>query len=301
MASYTIEKKLIPGLPKTKITNNNIVVAHETANPNSTIDNEVAYMTRNWQNAFVTHFVGGGGRVVQVATTGYVQWGAGKYANGYAFAQVELCRTKDKAQFAKDYAVYCQLLADLAKQAGIPVSLDTGSKVTDKGIKSHKWVTSNLGGTTHQDPYAYLASWGIDKARFAADLAKAGGTTSAPITPKPQPTPSKPIVGGSIVDYLNSKKIDSSMTNRKKLAAKYGVSNYTGTAAQNTALLNKMKSGVAPSKPGYKGTSLVDYLKSVNKASDYNSRSKYAHQYGIDAYRGSTSQNLQLLKKMRGF
>lgn len=304
MTSYTIEKKLIPGLPKTKITSNNIVVAHETANPNSTIDNEVAYMTRNWQNAFVTHFVGGGGRVVQVATTGYVQWGAGKYANGYAFAQVELCRTKDKAQFAKDYAVYCQLLADLAKQAGIPVSLDTGSKVTDKGIKSHKWVTSNLGGTTHQDPYAYLASWGIDKARFAADLAKAGGTTSAPITPKPQPTPSKPSTstGGSIVDYLNSKKIDSSMANRKKLAAKYGIANYTGTAAQNTALLNKLKA--IPSKlvqSGYKGTSLVDYLKSVKKASDYSSRSKYATQYGIRDYKGSTSQNLQLLKKMRGF
>lgn len=302
MTSYTVEKKLIPGLPKTKITSNNIVVAHETANPNSTIDNEVAYMTRNWQNAFVTHFVGGGGRVVQVASTGYTQWGAGKYANGYAFAQVELCRTKDKAQFAKDYAVYCQLLADLAKQAGIPVTLDTGSKVTDKGIKSHKWVTDKLGGTNHQDPYAYLASWGIDKARFSADLAKAGGTTSAPITPKPQPTPSKPSTGGSIVDYLNSKKIDSSMVNRKKLAIKYGIANYTGTAAQNTALLNKLKA--VPSKPvqsGYKGTSLVDYLKSVNKASDYNSRSKYAHQYGIDAYRGSTAQNLQLLKKMRGF
>ncbi|WP_241481001.1 N-acetylmuramoyl-L-alanine amidase [Listeria newyorkensis] len=284
-----------------------MVVAHETANPSSTIDNEVTYMTRNWQNAFVTHFVGGGGRVVQVASTGYTQWGAGAKANGYAYAQVELCRTKDKAQFAKDYAVYCQLLADLAKQAGIPVTLDTGSKVTDKGIKSHKWVTDKLGGTNHQDPYAYLASWGIDKALFAADLAKASGTI-APTTPKPQPTPSKPSAnsGGSIVDYLNSKKIDSSMANRKKLAVKYGIANYTGTSTQNTALLNKLKAGAAPtpSKPvqsGYKGTSLVDYLVSVKKASDYYSRSKYAHQYGIDAYRGSTSQNLQLLKKMRGF
>ncbi|EUJ46653.1 lyzozyme M1 [Listeria rocourtiae FSL F6-920] len=52
---------------------------------------------------------------------------------------------------------------------------------------------------------------------------------------------------------------------------------------------------------GYKGTSLVDYLKSVKKASDYSSRSKYATQYGIKDYKGSTSQNLQLLKKMRGF
>ncbi|KGL45074.1 hypothetical protein EP56_05820 [Listeriaceae bacterium FSL A5-0209] len=134
---------------------------------------------------------------------------------------------------------------------------------------------------------------------------KGYGTDTFGSTPnKPQPEPSKPATSGSIVNYLNSKKIDSSMANRKKLAAKYGISNYTGTAAQNTTLLNKLKSGTAPTKPtqsGYKGTSLVDYLKSVNKASDYDSRSKYAKQHGIDAYRGSTSQNLQLLRKMRGF
>ncbi|MBC1229828.1 M15 family peptidase [Listeria booriae] len=121
-------------------------------------------------------------------------------------------------------------------------------------------------------------------------------------------TESKPTVnaGGSIVDYLNSKKIDSSMTNRKKLAAKYGIANYTGTADQNTQLLNKLKSGSAPapSKPaqsGYKGDSLVDYLKSVKKASDYSSRSQYATKYGIKGYKGTSEQNTQLLRKMRGF
>ncbi|WP_221639481.1 N-acetylmuramoyl-L-alanine amidase [Listeria booriae] len=248
MTTYKVEKKLIEGLPKTALKGNNLIILHETANDKSTIDNEVSFMSRNWENAFVSHFVGGGGRVIQVAPVGYVQWGAGN-ANGYAYAQIELCRTKDEANFAKDYAVYCQLAVDLAKAAGIPATLDTGSKASDKGLKSHKWVADNLGGTTHQDPYAYLASWGITKAQFAADLAKAAGDATAPTPSKPQPSPQKPSAGGSIVDYLNSKGQNSSFAARKVLAAKHGIANYTGTAAQNTALLNKLKAGTPAPKP----------------------------------------------------
>lgn len=45
----------------------------------------------------------------------------------------------------------------------------------------------------------------------------------------------------SIVDYLKSIKVDSSIANRKKLASQYGVKNYSGTAAQNAELLKKMR------------------------------------------------------------
>lgn len=51
---------------------------------------------------------------------------------------------------------------------------------------------------------------------------------------------------GSIVDYLNSRKQDSSYNNRKKLANQYGISNYTGTAAQNTSLLKAMQGSGSP-------------------------------------------------------
>ncbi|MBC1522401.1 hypothetical protein HB912_12155 [Listeria aquatica] len=197
--AYQIEKKLISGLPKTKLKAKNFIVAHETSNPNSTIDNEVAYMSRNWQNAFVTHFVGGGGRVVQIAPTGYASWGCGSKGNAYAYAQVELCRAKDKATFQKDYAAYCQLLVNLAKEAGIPITLDSGSGVGNRGIKSHDWIRAKLGGTTHTDPYGYLKQWGISKAKFEKDLVAASkGSTGnpnairatvqdvAPLMPKPQ-------------------------------------------------------------------------------------------------------------------
>lgn len=45
-------------------------------------------------------------------------------------------------------------------------------------------------------------------------------------------------------------------------------------------------------------TSVIDYLKSVGKPSDYASRSKLAEQYGIADYAGSYAQNIQLLGKM---
>lgn len=47
----------------------------------------------------------------------------------------------------------------------------------------------------------------------------------------------------SIVDALKASGIDSSMANRKVLAEKNGIKNYTGTYEQNVAMLNKLKAG----------------------------------------------------------
>ena len=48
----------------------------------------------------------------------------------------------------------------------------------------------------------------------------------------------------------------------------------------------------------YSGVSIVDLLKSVGKASDYNSRKQLAAQLGIDNYYGSAKQNMDLIKKI---
>ena len=47
----------------------------------------------------------------------------------------------------------------------------------------------------------------------------------------------------SIVYQLKKKGIDSSMSNRKKIAKKNGIRNYTGTASQNTKMLKLLKAG----------------------------------------------------------
>lgn len=55
----------------------------------------------------------------------------------------------------------------------------------------------------------------------------------------------------TLVGYLESKKINSSFANRKKLAAKHSIKNYTGTAAQNNSLLAKLKEAEKESKSQY--------------------------------------------------
>lgn len=165
----TIEQKLISGLPK-KPTTNDFIILHESGNANNvgldSLDREVSNMTNNWQKAFVTHFVGSGGRIVQLANVGYESWGAGSIANPRSYAQIELARTNDKAIFEKDYRAYIWLAKKLASEAGVPLLLDGSGK----GIKTHKWVSENLGDTDHTDPIAYFASWGITLAKLKQDI-----------------------------------------------------------------------------------------------------------------------------------
>lgn len=58
--------------------------------------------------------------------------------------------------------------------------------------------------------------------------------------PKPAPVKKPSYKGVSVVDYLKLKNIDSSFTNRKKLATKYGIKGYEGTQEQNDLLLDKL-------------------------------------------------------------
>lgn len=49
--------------------------------------------------------------------------------------------------------------------------------------------------------------------------------------------------GNSLVDGLKSINVDSSLSNRKKIAKANLIANYTGTSSQNTKLLNLLKQG----------------------------------------------------------
>ncbi|WNF91367.1 SH3 domain-containing protein [Vagococcus fluvialis] len=170
----------------------NFVVGHESGNGNNvgpnSLENEVSYMTRypNYLNANVTHWVGSGGRVIQIQAPGKVSWGAGANANWQSYAQVELARTNNYETFQKDYASYVNLLRDLAGKGGIPKTLDEGGR----GIKTHRWISWNLGGTDHTDPYGYLKSWGVSEAKFKSDIKN--GISG--VTPKPNPVPTNPTV-----------------------------------------------------------------------------------------------------------
>lgn len=123
-------------------------------------------------------------------------------------------------------------------------------------------------------------------------------------TPKPAPKsqPKGNMKTDSIVTYLNSIGVDSSFKNREKLAKQHGISNYKGTAAQNLKLLDLLRKGATPAKPkgNQKTTSIVEYLNSIGVSSSFSNRAKLAKKHGISNYKGTASQNLQLLKKLRG-
>ncbi|MCO8290544.1 N-acetylmuramoyl-L-alanine amidase [Tetragenococcus halophilus] len=177
-------------------TNNNYIILHETGGVAPAINN-AQYFNREWRNAgtYSSHVVGDGGKVYQISPEGYVQWGAGSYANANSPVQIELARTNDKATFEKDYKTYVSLARDKAKKYGIPLTLDGAGR----GIKSHLWVSNNIWGD-HTDPFGYLAEHGISKADLAQDLrtgldssddVDAEPESPAPGSTAPEPDPDK--------------------------------------------------------------------------------------------------------------
>lgn len=157
------------------------VHAHSTGNRRSTAQNEADYMGRkNLDLGYYTHVVGNG-RVIQTADINRGAWDVKGGWNTETYAAVELIESHaTQEEFERDYRIYVNLLRQLAQQAGIPTTLDTGSI----GILTHAYCTANQpdNESTHVDPYPYLARRGISKEQFAKDLAQGFGA----IDPQPQ-------------------------------------------------------------------------------------------------------------------
>ncbi len=132
------------------------VVVHETANPNSTIYNEIAYMKNNYQNAFVHSFVDAS-KIINIANTNYLAWGSGYYGN-QRFVQFEQVEVHSKAAFASEINNAAYYTAAILKQYNLkPNDAAYDGKGT---VWSHEAVSKYLGGTDHADPKAYYASAG---------------------------------------------------------------------------------------------------------------------------------------------
>ena len=183
----------------------NKIILHETANPRSTGRNEATYMKNNWFNAHTTAVIGDGGIVYKVAPEGNVSWGAGN-ANPYAPIQIELQHTYDKELFKKNYKAYIDYTRDMGRKYGIPMTLDQGTSLWEKGVVSHQWVSNHIWGD-HSDPYGYLAEMGISKAQLAHDLANGvSGQTTTPTVSKPKPSKPKTFKKGQNVYIYNGHK-----------------------------------------------------------------------------------------------
>ncbi|GAA3189116.1 peptidoglycan recognition protein family protein [Lentilactobacillus kefiri] len=153
-----VTKSIWSGFPTNKYSsgNPNGVVVHETGNPNSTIYGEIAYMKKNYQNAFVHSYVDAS-RVINIANTNYLAWGCGFPGNG-RFIQFEQVEVHSKAAFAKEVNNAANYTAELLHQYNLPLN----NAVNDgKGtVWSHKAVAHYLGGSDHVDPDGYYAKSG---------------------------------------------------------------------------------------------------------------------------------------------
>lgn len=140
------------------------------------------------------------------------------------------------------------------------------------------------------------------------------GTLRRPGTTNPTPTGNYyPRYTGSSVSLMDSLKavgVNYTWTLATQIAKANGITNYTGTAAQNTQLLNLLKAGKLVKAgstttvryfPRYTGSSvsLVDSLKAVGATYSWTYATQIARVNGISNYSGTAAQNTQLLNLLK--
>ncbi|RIO10567.1 N-acetylmuramoyl-L-alanine amidase [Mammaliicoccus sciuri] len=181
------------------------IIAHETANPNSTIQGEIAYMKNNYESAFVHAFVDDN-NIIEVAPTDYLAWGAGGVANE-RFIHVELVRVYGGDRFARSINNYADYIATNLSYYGLP--FDSAENDGTGTLWSHDAVSRYLGGTDHSDPYGWFAENNytfnelVDLVREKY-LYKTGSATqpTTPVVSKPKtttPVTSKPKTSTPVV------------------------------------------------------------------------------------------------------
>jgi GH25 family lysozyme M1 (1,4-beta-N-acetylmuramidase)/LysM repeat protein len=135
------------------------------------------------------------------------------------------------------------------KQPWLARYASDGKTVLDPGNNrgSHQWSSS----------YVYTVN-GANK-YFDVNIDYAGKYTGAVSSKVGK------IGNVSLVNYLKSKGKAWSYSAREKIAKQYGITGYKGTAAQNIALLAKLKAGIKPAK--VKASDLIKqhYYTSVKK------------------------------------
>ncbi|MEE1108207.1 MAG: glucosaminidase domain-containing protein [Macrococcus canis] len=168
------------------------IVAHETANPNSTIEGEISYMSRNINNAFVHAFVDDN-NIIETANTDYLSWGAGGVSNPRNI-NVELVRVYGKDRFSKSVNNLADYLATNLMYYNLPV--DNAHNDGQGTVWSHQAVSNYLGGTDHTDPVGWFAENNYTFDEFYSLVQekynyKLNGTKPTPPVTV-QPTPPKP-------------------------------------------------------------------------------------------------------------
>jgi len=228
------------------------ITIHATDNQ-ATANNEISYM-RNNNSSTSFHVAIDEKEAVQGLPFNRNGWHAGDGRNGYGNRNtigVEMCRSYDrnrkttrlneplKSQWEKTFnntikfvAQLCVDLGIVANKSNIKKHQDWSGKYCPRKILDDKTWDKLVNGIIEE--YNRLTG------KKSSNEPKKSSSGS---NPKETTSTYK---GNSIVDYLKSIGVDSSFANRKRLAQKYGIKNYTGTATQNLQLLRIMRDGSKP-------------------------------------------------------
>lgn len=279
------------------------IVIHNTAN-DASADNEVKYMHKSKAQGgkqVSYHYAVDDKEVVQALEENVNGWHAGDGSKGKGNRKgiaIEICYSKSGGdRFAKAEENTVELIVDI--------------------LNRYNWEIDKV--KKHQDfmnKYCPHRTLDLGWDRFINMVREKLGETTVKKENKKQPVEVKPTYNGnSIVEALNSIGVDSSFANRKKIAELNSISNYRGSVSQNITLLNLFKSGKliytvssgiveTPIKTNYlkctyKGSSLVDALKSIKVDNSFSYRKKLAQANGITGYVGTANQNTKLLNLLK--
>lgn len=193
------------------------IVVHNTAN-DASARNEIAYMIKN-SNTVSFHFAIDDKEIIQGIPLDRNAWNAGD-GNGKGNREgiaIEICYSKSGGErFINAERNVAKFIAQL--------------------LKERNWGIDRV--TKHQDysgKYCPHRTLDMGWQRFLNMISEYMETKDIPKV--------NTYTGNSIVDYLTSIGQNSSFQHRAILAKQNGITNYSGTANQNLALLQRLKSG----------------------------------------------------------
>jgi len=212
--------------------NAEFITYHNTAN-DASADSEIRYMNNN-NNSVSYHFAIDDKEVVQGVPVNRNAWhcGDGNGKGNRKSIGVEVCYSKSGGdRYHKAEKLANIFVAQLLHKRGWSTDRVKPHQHWSGKFCPHRILSENRWNATLQD--------------IQQELNK---LNSVKTSSKPTQT-SKPVTNLGLVDYMASKKMDSSFANRAKLATQYGIKNYKGTAEQNALLLTKLQASNTTTKP----------------------------------------------------
>ena len=250
--------------------NAEFIVVHNTAN-DATAENEIKYMIGNDKKVSF-HYAVDDKEIVQGIPTNRNAYHAGDGRNGDGNRKgiaVEICYSKSGGdRFIQAEKNAAEFIASLLKEKGWGIdkvkkhadfskkycphrTLDMGWDRFLNMVQGHLIEVQTTKSIDQLAQEVIEGKHGVGQARknalgnlYAAVQAKVNALfNKKPSTPKYTYLSNPNYKGDSIVDALNQIGVDSSFANRKKLAAKNNIKDYTGRANENKRMLDRLKVG----------------------------------------------------------